>query len=390
MLTMYETNDILKKQSEINKINLKLTQEQCQNIILKYLKSIEIEKPNYYQINIFIKVLSDEFSKFSNCQGYTVDTLCNNAFGSGLKKDDVISLINLRKFIINSLVNVTKLFLVGPYEKLIKNQEINQRLMKENDDEKEQFINQNLTINIDSVSFDEIKPSLVVFNEDGDSCTIITTCPENDSEFKTLQKLYNIQNKRETLRSFRDLGNEEILNNLLNFLNVSGFDDKQKKKILGTYVYTPDNFIKVVLILLRIRVKIPVILMGETGCGKTTLIEMASMLINKGNKCIKKMNIHAGINDEDIINFMKKVKDDVEIEDRKYIKKKKSEFNNQSEKNKQAYLKNRSIEKIYAEYEEDVKKRKIWIFFDEINTCNSMGLLTEIVCKNSIYGNNES
>ena len=36
----------------------------------------------------------------------------------------------------------------------------------------------------------------------------------------------------------------------------------------------------------------------------------------------KKMNIHAGINDEDIINFMKKVKDDVEIEDRKYIKKK--------------------------------------------------------------------
>ena len=386
MLTMYETNDILKKQSEINKINLKLTQEQCQNIILKYLKSIEIEKPNYYQINIFIKVLSDEFSKFSNCQGYTVDTLCNNAFGSGLKKDDVISLINLRKFIINSLVNVTKLFLVGPYEKLIKNQEINQRLMKENDDEKEQFINQNLTINIDSVSFDEIKPSLVVFNEDGDSCTIITTCLENDSEFKTLQKLYNIQNKRETLRSFRDLGNEEILNNLLNFLNVSGFDDKQKKKILGTYVYTPDNFIKVVLILLRIRVKIPVILMGETGCGKTTLIEMASMLINKGNKCIKKMNIHAGINDEDIINFMKKVKDDVEIEDRKYIKKKKSEFNNQSEKNKQAYLKNRSIEKIYAEYEEDVKKRKIWIFFDEINTCNSMGLLTEIVCKNSIYG----
>ena len=386
MLTMFETNDILKKQSEINKINLKLTQEQCQNIIMKYLKTIEIEKPNYYQINIFIKVLSDEFSKFSRCEGYTVETLCNNAFGSGLKKDDVISLINLRKFIINSLVKVTKLFLVGPYEKLIKNQEINQKLMKENDDEKEKFINQNLTINIDSVSFDEIKPSLVVFNEDGDSCTIITTCPENDSEFKTLQKLYNTQNKRETLRSFRSLGNEEILNNLLNFLNVSGFDDKQKKKILGTYVYTPDNFIKVVLILLRIRVKIPVILMGETGCGKTTLIEMASKLINKGNIFIKKMNIHAGINDEDIIQFMKKVKDDVEIDDRKYIKNKKNEFNNQSEENKRAYLKSRSIERIYAEYEEDVKKRKIWIFFDEINTCNSMGLLTEIFCKNTIYG----
>ena len=126
--------------------------------------------------------------------------------------------------------------------------------------------------------------------------------------------------------------------------------------------------------------------MGETGCGKTTLIEMASKLINRGEIFIKKMNIHAGITDEDIIKFMEKVKKEVEMEDIKYINNKKKEFDCQSVKDKQAYLRKNTIEKIYDEYEKEAKNRKIWIFFDEINTCNSMGLLIEIICKNSIYG----
>ena len=55
-------------------------------------------------------------------------------------------------------------------------------------------------------------------------------------------------------------------------MSLSGFTEEKIKDILGSYVYTPDNFIKVVLILMRIRVNIPVIMMGETGCGKTALI----------------------------------------------------------------------------------------------------------------------
>ena len=45
---MYKSNDILKKQSEINKINLKLSEEDCQNIILKYIKDIKADNPNYF------------------------------------------------------------------------------------------------------------------------------------------------------------------------------------------------------------------------------------------------------------------------------------------------------------------------------------------------------
>ena len=42
-----------------------------------------------------------------------------------------------------------------------------------------------------------------------------------------------------------------------------------------------------VLILLRIRAGIPVIMMGETGCGKTALIRKLSELLNNGSQ--KKM-----------------------------------------------------------------------------------------------------
>ena len=407
ILFLYETDDILKKQKpDLKKINLKVTHEQMSNMILKCLKDININNPNFYQINIFIKVLADELMKFYFCPGYFAETLINNGINSGMGKENAKKLVYLRKFIINSLIQVTKLFLVGPYESLLKNQEINQKYMNETDEEKERLINNELNIKIDSISFDEIKPSLIVFNEDGNSCTIITTCSEKDPEFKDLQNLYRSQNlelladkihrkntkepkeKKEyqKLRTFRELSRNEILDNLLNFLNVSGFTEEQRNEILGTYVYTPDNFIKVVLILMRVRVGVPVILMGETGCGKTTLIEMASKLINKGKISLKKLNVHAGITDEDIINFMKNVQDNVNAEDKRMINAKKNEFQELSEENKRAYLKKNTIEKIYAGFENEVKKRKIWVFFDEINTSNSMGLFIEIMCKNSIHG----
>ena len=49
-------------------------------------------------------------SKFLKCNGYTVVTLVNNAIARGMTKEDALNRINLRKFIIYSLVQVTKLF----------------------------------------------------------------------------------------------------------------------------------------------------------------------------------------------------------------------------------------------------------------------------------------
>ena len=48
-------------------------------------------------------------------------------------------------------------------------------------------------------------------------------------------------------------------------------------------------------------------MMGETGCGKTSLIRKLSQMLNNGStKQMKILNIHAGTTDKDIIKFIKK------------------------------------------------------------------------------------
>jgi len=70
-------------------------------------------------------------------------------------------------------------------------------------------------------------------------------------------------------------------------------------EIAGNYVFTADNYFKMALILLRIRARIPVIMMGETGCGKTSLIRKLSELLNNGDQNkMKILNIHAGTSDK--------------------------------------------------------------------------------------------
>ncbi len=53
------------------------------------------------------------------------------------------------------------------------------------------------------------------------------------------------------------------------------------KNILEKIAILKDNFFKMALIYLRIRSRIPVILMGETGIGKTALVNMLAKIMNK-------------------------------------------------------------------------------------------------------------
>ena len=57
-----------------------------------------------------------------------------------------------------------------------------------------------------------------------------------------------------------------------------------------------------VLIIYRIVANIPVILMGETGCGKTSLIKKLNLLLNNDESNLEFIDIHPGITD----NIIKK------------------------------------------------------------------------------------
>jgi len=157
--------------------------------------------------------------------------------------------------------------------------------------------------------------------------------------------------------SYKYLERLKKILNLENDLEDDLEDDKHKKKkslisILSgdniNYVITDDNYKKMVLLVYRIKANVPVIIMGETGCGKTSLIKKLSQILNNGEELVQTFNINPGITDEQIIDKMK-------------------EMNLESKKEK-------------------YKNKELWVFFDEINTCLSLSLLTEIFINRTFNG----
>ena len=112
------------------------------------------------------------------------------------------------------------------------------------------------------------------------------------------------------------------------------------------YVIKIVNFKKMILILYRITAKIPIILMGKKGFGKTFLIRKLNQLLNDGNETIKIININPTYNDKKLVKRTEEI-------------------------NKRA--------KIY-------KGKELWLFFDELNTCDFLVLITEIFMNISYNG----
>ena len=97
------------------------------------------------------------------------------------------------------------------------------------------------------------------------------------------------------------------------------------------------------LINTRVEATIPVVIMGETGVGKTSLIRFLVDNILQEELFI--FVIHAGIKSSQIIDTI-------------------TTYNQKAIRN----------------------KRRIWIFLDEFNTCDAIGLLSEIICYHTLLG----
>jgi hypothetical protein len=111
------------------------------------------------------------------------------------------------------------------------------------------------------------------------------------------------------------------------------------------YVLTPDNFLKMVFIQYRLKYRLPVIMMAETGIGKTALI---NFMVEKMLGCkLHQLDVHAGTTHADIIQFMS------------------------------------------TPLREFKRGTQVYIFFDEFNTTKdpaAMCLFKEILCDRRIEG----
>ncbi len=296
----------------------------------------------------FIKILAVQFTKLTNNPYFDCSLAAN---------PDIIA--KARKNIISNFISLTQVFTKSPFDTVLVRQKRAMEIFGNYDDAKMKEDEINVLADEKGkeqvFSFDLIKPSLVFFNKDGASISIITNNDKKDKEYQALKELWNNQNKvgqkTEELIDYKNMQHDKFIEQIKILFSLDTFTEQDIKNIcekLGNYIFVSDNFIKMVRILLNIEAKIPVILMGETGVGKTKLLEMLATLYGKGNLYWKKLQIHAGTTDKKIIKF---------------------------------------IERITKEVKEEGRENELtWIFFDEINTCNSLGLLTEILLNNTCKG----
>ncbi|XP_053385748.1 E3 ubiquitin-protein ligase RNF213-like [Mercenaria mercenaria] len=139
---------------------------------------------------------------------------------------------------------------------------------------------------------------------------------------------------------------------------VMGVDAHKEAVYDNTYELTTDNCKKIMAVYMRFRCGIPVIVMGETGCGKTRLVKfLCELMVPRDEKTHKPkarnmiiMKVHGGVSNEDIKSKVKEA-ETVAIENRKFR------------------------EDMYTV-----------LFFDEANTTESIGLIKEIMCDHTMEG----
>ena len=341
----YDFDNLINEELEIGSTKIDaepLDQEECQKLIKEYLG---IENPTYYQINSFINVLSGQLKKFSmNAQLSSINLLQNTKFLEQFKLPYKINnnLKNIRVKMVKSFIENTKHFTKGAFDKLLNSQMETFKVGVEqgnyNEDKQNDIAIKALSKEEETISFDKIKPSLIFFHEgEGKDFSIITTSKPEKPEYNEILELrkipvivqnitkqvsgyhQGIEELPSSLNDYSKFKNKDFFKEIKEILNINNpiytsekneenKDLKSIEEIVGEYVFTSDNFIKMILILLRIRENIPVIMMGETGCGKTSLIRKLSELINNGKSNMKILNIHAGITDQEIVDFLYKKK----------------------------------------------------------------------------------
>ena len=118
----------------------------------------------------------------------------------------------------------------------------------------------------------------------------------------------------------------------------------------SSYELTVDNLTKIMAIHMRFRCGIPVVVMGETGCGKTRLIRYMCALQaqEKGCKNMLLMKVHGGVTRQDVID---------KVETAQKLAQRNSR-----------------------------ESMKTVLFFDEANTTDAVGLIKEIMCDGRVNG----
>ena len=173
VLNLYDNNQIGTVNIDLNG-PIQKNSAQCEKIINKHF---QVANQNYYQKMNFIKILSIQFKKF------TENPFFNYEISRDLGKQNVIK--KARESVIKNFIALTKVFTRSPFDTILLRQTKSLEMYgkyddtQAKDDEIIELADNNKKQEI--FSFEQIKPSLVFFNRDGGSLSIISNNDKNEN-----------------------------------------------------------------------------------------------------------------------------------------------------------------------------------------------------------------
>ncbi|CAG8532935.1 25732_t:CDS:10, partial [Dentiscutata erythropus] len=327
-------------------------------IVAKYLD--EYEQGMINKVDISFKKQNKQPLPYKRCQ-----QLLQKYFFENNTKD--IASYRFLEIFINVLadqlvrMSSSTFFRVEMLEKMVEDKNIRKTLLetllkvsmdfatRSVDSKTEQLKNKNLfegkNINMGDIKHWEDSNHLLVFflSQTPDSiCALYRNRAMVPENVKNLLKSQHIPVSKTNanipfeLDDFDKMSSENILIKLECLARVT-----LEKRNYPMYALSTDNLLKMALILLRSRANIPVVCCGEAGCGKTSLVQFLSEVVKVE---FRALNLHAGVSEQQILEFMQSA-------------------------------------------EEIAQHREVWLFFDEINTCNHIGLLADLIAHRILLGN---
>ena len=117
------------------------------------------------------------------------------------------------------------------------------------------------------------------------------------------------------------------------------------------------------MILQRVRVREPVVIMGETGCGKTYLVKYVVEVLFKEYSVYREFIFHSGVEEKDFTEFMHDLIDDANAEQERVRQMNQKTLDEKPSENKDT----------------DERPKVFWVFFDEFNTSHLQAFVSEIM-----------
>lgn len=318
---------------DLSKISL-MNEKKCQSLLRKYYPSFD--GINFTIINTFVSVLGNQLKKFSASAYFQ-----NTNLGLMIGEDNTFA---VRKVVIESLIQFSKEF---ASKSIASSRALQNRTF---DIFHPQLVDKkNVVLSLalrtkGMIRWENSNHLVVVFHShDTQTVSVVYRCLKNVPD--NIKEMFESQIKN-YLQDYARMESDKLLEVIV---KITRTKQKQLSKeefsmLAEGYAYTPDNMLKIIMISLRIHSNIPVVVMGETGCGKTSLIRRLAHICNVH---LKVLSVHADIRENDILETV--------------------HFANT------LAIGNRSEE--------------IWLFFDELNTSEYVGLISDIVCHRELHGN---